>query len=212
MDGFGQPYPDITPRSRKIKKHLLEEELKSYRSSMSRAEQIQVLCNMIYVVAAAMLSEGVSVKMREYVPKAEFNREIPMSLHHQLFSDLFLFWQRTANLPQTDQHKNVSSTLLRSAMIMLLETGTNNFYNLQEAFLATHGGNVRKVWTPDEAAAEPDIKFHTLNGQKVAFTEFGKIIKPPSWAAPKYHSFIDAPVGSYKEVLPGVPKVTIRQT
>lgn len=188
MTAFDQriyPAPDKTPcEVSLLRSALIKEEAKEmFDSKAKTAEELDGLCDLLYVVLGTNIAMSVPVHP---TPESTSDRT----------SFWPVVWAVTQDLDSRFPCLKIQSAALRKLTHKILDIAVFRGYKFEEAFKAVHEANMGKLWDhwpkPDEiAAAEAKGAIVKLYKKKFLVKRAdGKVVKPPTFKAPDLTQYL----------------------
>lgn len=189
--------PTLDAETIDLRMELLREEREELRAAMvasNRAEQLDALCDIQYVLSGAVLAFG----MRSLVESIASNAIARHSCRLEAGALFILFSMKMSyagELLRRNAPDKAALALVDLQVVLLAMVRELGFEDVfPSAFVAVHENNMRKLWPHDTAMMGnwPDLAFEASSqaGMYIARRADGKIVKPPGFAKVDLSSFV----------------------
>lgn len=172
MLAFKQPIYTSTEEApfevHRLRKALIEEEQKEYYTATTRADELDALCDLIYVIVGTAVTYSTPIDGRSKATLVVTGNKYPITWAQSLVNDL-------ATLFPCPKRTRES---VNKSLDEIEEIARRQGYKLYPAFRAVHDNNMDKLWTitPDD----PETLYtEVLPGRYlVKRLSDGKVLKP----------------------------------
>ena len=163
-----------------LRASLIEEEFLEFLESKNRLDQLDALCDLLYVSAGGFITCGFRMKeFKTFAIAKPFARAVAEARRAFVVQPC-----------ESGLHNSGSALILTT-----IRTGNAMFPRFKEAFNAVHENNMRKAWTKEELIHKPEgaisIKCSLeIERCYVVMNSMKKVIKPPTFIKVELQPFL----------------------